>query len=103
MKNNIKIYEPSAIGAINPSEIDVISNRIDKDKRGLNDDERKFQNQLQRIQQIGIIREKMNINNFIKSKAEQVIDTDKNINIIILAIIPQKYLEEPDDEIIKRP
>jgi hypothetical protein len=45
MKNNIKIYEPSAIGAINPSEIDVISNRIDKDKRGLNDDERQFQNQ----------------------------------------------------------
>jgi hypothetical protein len=42
MKNNIKIYNPSAIDAINFSEIDVISNRIDEDEYKLNNDKRKF-------------------------------------------------------------
>jgi hypothetical protein len=42
MKSNIKIYEPSAIGVINLSEIDVISNRIDENERELNDGEREF-------------------------------------------------------------
>jgi hypothetical protein len=31
-----------------------------------------------------------------------VIDTDENINIIILVIIPQEHLEEIDNKIIKR-
>jgi transcription initiation factor IIE alpha subunit len=44
----------------------------------------------------------MNIDNFIKSKTEQVIDTDENINIIILIIIPQEHLKEIDDEIMKK-
>jgi hypothetical protein len=42
MKNNIKIYKPSAIGAVNSSEIDVISNRINKDKRKFDNDKREF-------------------------------------------------------------
>jgi hypothetical protein len=44
----------------------------------------------------------MNINNFIKSKAEQVIDTDENINIIILVIIPQEHLKEADNKIVEK-
>jgi hypothetical protein len=38
----------------------------------------------------------MNINNFIRPKAEQVINTNKNIDIIILATIPQEYLREAE-------
>jgi hypothetical protein len=42
MKNNIKIYKSSAIGAVNFSEIDVISNRIDKDEYEFDNDKREF-------------------------------------------------------------
>jgi hypothetical protein len=42
MKNNIKIYKSSAINAVNSSEINIISNRIDKDKRKFNNGEREF-------------------------------------------------------------
>jgi hypothetical protein len=42
MKSNIKIYESSAIDAINFFKIDVISNRIDKNERKLNNGEREF-------------------------------------------------------------
>jgi hypothetical protein len=41
----------------------------------------------------------MDINNFIKSKAEQMINTNKDINIIIIIIIPQEHLKEADNKI----
>ena len=50
-----------------------------------------------------IIKYRMDINNFIEPKAEQVIDTDEDIDTIVLATIPQEHLEEADDEIVERP